>query len=79
MRYDSKSNSFVGTVENIIQKTLRNARVEVHLSNGKELGPTTPTNLKPGEIMDVELKSSSRFFLKWSVHVEVDKESDILV
>lgn len=44
--YDAESNSFKGTVENTTKKTLERVRVEVHLSNGKELGPTTPADLE---------------------------------
>jgi hypothetical protein len=40
--FDSDSSSFIGTVENITDKTLSGVRVEVHLSNGVELGPTMP-------------------------------------
>ena len=41
LNYDAQSNSFKGTVENTTNETLKRVRVEVHLSNGKELGPTT--------------------------------------
>ena len=39
LNYDAHSNSFKGTVENTTNETLKRVRVEVHLSNGKELGP----------------------------------------
>lgn len=71
MTYDAESNSFVGTVENTTEKTLKNVRVEVHLSNGKELGPTTPVNLEPGKKIDVELKASDKDFDSWTAHPEV--------
>ena len=45
LSYDSTSNAFIGNVENTTDATLRRVRVEVHLSNGTELGPTTPTDL----------------------------------
>ena len=38
--YDAASNSFEGTVENTTSGVLDRVRVEVHLSNGTELGPT---------------------------------------
>ena len=47
MRYDADANAFVGTVQNITGGTLPRARVEVHLSNGIELGPTPPVDLAP--------------------------------
>ena len=56
LSYDSAANAFTGTVENTTGATLRRIRVEVHLSNGTELGPTTPTDLAPGEVA-----SASRF------------------
>ena len=42
LNYEAQSNAFKGTVENTTNETLKQVRVEVHLSNGKELGPTTP-------------------------------------
>ena len=47
LAYDAQSNAFKGTVENTTNETLKRVRVEVHLSNGKELGPTPPTDLAP--------------------------------
>ena len=40
LNYDKQSNSFKGFVENTTDSTLKQVRVEVHLSNGTELGPT---------------------------------------
>ena len=42
LHYDAASNSFKGTVENTTSGVLDRVRIEVHLSNGTELGPTTP-------------------------------------
>ena len=71
MAYDSQGNSFNGTVENTTGETLKQVRVEVHLSNGKELGPTTPADLAPGEKRDVKLIATSKDFDGWSAHPEV--------
>lgn len=71
MTYDVKSNSFIGTVENTTDKTLKKVRVEVHLSNGIELGPTTPINLEQGKKRDVKLTSTKEKFDKWTAHPEV--------
>jgi len=68
--YDAQRNSFVGTVENTTDKTLERVRVEVHLSNGRELGPTTPVDLGPGEKRAVELEATSRDFSRWTAHPE---------
>lgn len=71
MNYDAASNSFVGTVENTTNATLTRVRIEVHLSNGVELGPTTPTDLAPGEVMDVVLPATAQPFNGWAPHAEV--------
>ena len=41
LSYDADADAFVGTVENTTSDVLSQVRVEVHLSNGVELGPTT--------------------------------------
>ena len=69
--YDAKTNAFVGTVENTTNQTLSKVRVEVHLSNGIELGPTTPTDLAPDQTINVELSAAGQDFNKWSAHPEV--------
>lgn len=71
MAYDSASNSFNGTVENTTNATLARVRVEVHLSNGTELGPTTPTDLDPGDTLDVTLTATADDFDRWTAHPEV--------
>ena len=69
--YNSGANAFIGTVENTTENTLTKVRVEVHLSNGVELGPTTPIDLAPGESADIRLAASSQPFETWSAHPEV--------
>lgn len=71
LSYDPKTNAFTGTVENTTSQTLSRVRVEVHLSNGTELGPTTPKDLKAGEKMDVTLDAQGENFDTWSAHPEV--------
>ena len=71
LAYDAQSNSFSGTVENTTDEPLKGVRVEVHLSNGKELGPTTPADLGPGEKRDVKLTATSKDFDRWTAHPEV--------
>ena len=65
--YDAAINSFIGTVENTTDAILQQVRVEVHLSNGLELGPTIPIDLAPGEQADVMLS----VFDSWTAHAEV--------
>lgn len=71
LRYDADANAFVGTVENTTNETLERVRVEVHLSNGTELGPTTPGDLAPGKKRDIKLPATSAGFDGWSAHPEV--------
>ena len=69
--YDAASNSFKGTVENTTEGVLERVRVEVHLSNGTELGPTTPTGIAPGELLRINLPATEESFTGWTAHVEV--------
>ena len=71
LKYDSEASAFVGTVENVSNETLSKVRVEIHLSNGTELGPTTQVDLKPGEKREVMLATESANFETWSTHAEV--------
>ena len=71
LSYDATANAFIGTVENTIGGTLSQVRVEVHLSNGVELGPTTPVDLSPGQVVDITLLATSQPFISWSAHPEV--------
>ena len=75
LAYDEQSNSFIGTVVNTTDTTLQQVRVEVHLSNGIELGPTTPADLGPDEQSDVSLTATEASFDSWSAHPE-SGESD---
>ena len=71
LNYDASSNSFTGTVENTTNSVLDQVRIEVHLSNGTELGPTAPVDLAPGQVMDVNLPSTAASFTGWMAHAEV--------
>jgi hypothetical protein len=73
LAYDAEARAFKGTVENVSNDVLERVRVEVHLSNGTELGPTIQADLKPGEKRDVELVVESDDFTSWSTHAEVGK------
>ena len=74
LTYDADTNAFVGTVENTTNDVLPRVRVEVHLSNGTELGPTTPTDLAPGETQDITLAATEESFETWNAHPEVGEE-----
>lgn len=71
LAWSAEAGSFEGTVTNVTGATLKRVRVEVHLSNGLELGPTEPRDLKAGERMVVSLITSRRDFERWSAHPEV--------
>jgi len=72
MAYNAETKTFEGTVENTTKETLKRVRVEVHLSNGKELGPTRPVSLRSGKKRKVKLKfKGEKAFEGWSVHAEV--------
>ena len=70
LKYDAPSNSFEGTVENTTNGVLGRVRIEVHLSNGAELGPTTPTDMAPGEVATVNLPATQASFTGWTAHAE---------
>ena len=71
LAYDATANAFVGTARNVSYSTASRVRVEVHLSNGIELGPTTPTDLSRGQVIDVVLPATEASFETWSAHPEV--------
>ncbi len=71
MSYDAATNSFEGTVQNTTNAILLQVRVEVHLSNGVELGPTSPVDLAPGEQIPIVLVAEGPSFDRWTAHPEV--------
>lgn len=71
MFYDTTTQSFIGVVVNTTTHAIPAVRVEVHLSNGVELGPTTPGDLTPGEARLVTLSTDSTpGFDGWTPHAE---------
>ncbi len=75
LRYDAATQTFKGTVTNTTNAPLSSVRVEVHLSNGVELGPTTPVDLQSGGTADVTLDASGQTFDGWTPHAEVGSGS----
>jgi hypothetical protein len=71
LSYDTHSNSFNGFVQNTTDTALKQVRIEVQLSNGLELGPTTPTDLNPGASIDVSLTAANKDFDRWTAHPEI--------
>ncbi|WP_176466182.1 hypothetical protein [Aliifodinibius salipaludis] len=71
LSYDSKSESFSGTIENTTQDALPAVSVEVTLSNGSELGATSPVDLAAGESHSIELDAAGETFDSWSAQSEM--------
>lgn len=71
MAFDAAASAFRGTVTNTTAATVSDVRVEIHLSNGVELGPTPRVALGAGEVRDVELSAAGQTWTMWSVHVEI--------
>jgi hypothetical protein len=68
--YDAAANAFIGTIENTTDASIQQVRVEVHLSNGVELGPTPTISLASGEAREVRLDANDQDFEGWSAHAE---------
>ena len=69
--YEATVNSFVGTVANTTDSMLPRVRVEVHLDTGTELGPTSPVDMAPGNVIQVTLPATGEAFTGWTAHAEV--------
>ncbi len=66
LRYDEGSGAFEGTIKNTTERLLKGVCVRVRLSNDKELGPTKPQNLLPGEQVPVKLSAKGEKFDWWT-------------
>ena len=71
MTYDQPNQRFNGTVTNTTSATVAAVRVEIHLSNGVELGPTPRVDMTAGQVESVTLDARGQTFTRWSVHVEI--------
>jgi hypothetical protein len=71
LSFDSEANAFVGTVENMTERTLCAIRVEVHLAGGIELGPTARTDVPAGQTTSVRLPTAGQAFDSWTAHPEM--------
>ena len=70
LKYDPATSSFNGSVENTTDKVIKSVRVEIHLSNGKELGPTKSMDLNPGQKATVKLSAEGQEFEWYKAHPE---------
>ena len=75
LSYHAAQSAFIGTVQNTTTATLQEVRVEVHLSNGVELGPTEPVDLPAGATHPVTLDAAGQTFTGWVPHAEVGPQS----
>lgn len=76
LSFNSDSSTFEGTIENTTANIIKGVRVEVHLSNGTELGPTTKVDLTAKETKEVSLSAVGQDFTTWSAHAEVGESGD---
>lgn len=74
LEFDPAAQVFVGSVTNSTARTLPQVRVEVHLDNGTELGPTRRIDVRPGETVPVELGAFGNEFNAWVSHPETGVE-----
>lgn len=74
--YNASNSMFEGTIENTTDATIDQVRVEIHLSNGVELGPTPNVSLAAGEKKSVTLDATGQDFTGWSPHAEVGSGGD---
>ena len=74
LQFNPETQVFVGSVTNTTARTLPDVRVEIHLDNGAELGPTKRIDLGPGETVPVELGAFGHGFSSWVSHPEAGVE-----
>ena len=74
LQFDPATQVFAGSVTNSTARTLPQVRVEVHLDNGTELGPTRRIDVGPGETVPVELGAFGNEFNAWVSHPEAGVE-----
>lgn len=75
LNYDASTQRFNGTVSNTTASMVTDVRVEIHLSNGTELGPTPRIDLAAQAEQSVTLDASGQNFSWYSVHVELGSSS----
>ncbi len=74
LQFNPRTQVFVGSVTNTTSRTLSQVRVEIHLDNGTELGPTKRTDVRPGQTIPVELGAFGNSFTSWVSHPEAGVE-----
>ena len=74
LQFNPNTQAFVGSVTNTTARTLSQVRVEIHLDNGTELGPTKRIDVEPGRTIPVELGTFGNEFSSWVSHPEAGVE-----
>ena len=74
--YNPDNNSFQGFAENTTTDRLNRVSVEVHLSTGVVLGPTSPIDILPGGRSEINLFAKNFEFKTWIVHPHVGENKD---
>lgn len=74
LQFNPATQVFVGSVTNTTARTLSQVRVEIHLDNGTELGPTKRIDVAPGQTVPVELGTFGNEFSSWVSHPEAGVE-----
>ena len=75
LQFNPNTQVFVGSVTNTTTQTLSQVRVEIHLDNGTELGPTKRIDVAPGQTIPVELGTFGNDFTSWVSHPEAGIEA----
>lgn len=75
LQFNPRTQVFAGSVTNTTSRTLSQVRVEVHLDNGTELGPTKRIDIAPGRTAPVELGAFGNEFNAWISHPEAGVEA----
>ena len=75
LQFNPRTQVFAGSVTNTTSQTLSQVRVEVHLDNGTELGPTKRIDVAPGQTVPVELGAFGNDFNSWISHPEAGVEA----
>lgn len=70
MKYDAKSASFLGIMKNVTEQPIKAVRIEVHFSNGVELGPTKRIDLASGQIQKFCMSATGQRFKTWKAHAK---------
>ncbi|MDE2879322.1 hypothetical protein [Candidatus Palauibacter soopunensis] len=74
LQFNPNTQVFAGSVTNTTANPLSQVRVEIHLDNGTELGPTKRVDVGPGQTIPVELGTFGEEFSSWISHPEAGIE-----